>query len=316
VFIRTPKRLNTQTLNTLQSNTSAQRLTIWASLTQGFVDFGLLVKFKLTLMVLFSALMSYAIAAAGQASWAGMLLLAIGGFLVTGAANTLNQVLERDYDRLMPRTANRPVATGRMSVSTAVLWAGMMALFGVTILSLFNPLTGFLGMLSLISYAFIYTPLKRSSPLAVVVGAVPGALPLVIGCTAWDGALTSTALMLFGIQFLWQFPHFWAVAWVADADYKRAGFYLLPSRNGEKNETTGLLSFLFCIMMIANAGIGYTIGFTGIWATCALVAVNGYFAYRCWGLYRTCSHDAARKQMFASFLHLPLSLIIVLLDKI
>ncbi|MBK9337126.1 MAG: protoheme IX farnesyltransferase [Lewinellaceae bacterium] len=267
-------------------------------------------------MVLFSALISYSIAGFGQVTWVGMLLLAIGGFLVTGAANALNQVLERDYDRLMPRTANRPVATGRMSVSTAVLWAGMMALFGVTILSLFNPLTGFLGMLSLISYAFIYTPLKRSTPLAVVVGAIPGALPLVIGCTAWEGVLSSTALILFTIQFLWQFPHFWAVAWVADEDYKRAGFFMLPSRNGEKNEITGLLSFLFCVLMIVNAGIGYAIGFTGVLATLALIGINTYFAHRCWSLYRTCSLEAARRQMFASFLHLPLSLIIILLDKI
>lgn len=268
-------------------------------------------------MVLFSALISYAIAGSGKVGWMGMSLLAIGGFLVTGAANALNQVLERDYDRLMPRTANRPVATGRMSVSTAVLWAGLMALFGVTILSLFNPITGFLGMLSLISYAFIYTPLKRTSPLlAVLVGAIPGALPLAIGCTAWEGVLTSTALMLFGIQFLWQFPHFWAVAWLADDDYKRAGFVMLPSHNGEKNQTTGLLSFVFCILMLLNALVGYMIGFTGLAATGALLVVNGYFAYRCWGLYRTCSREAARKQMFASLLHLPLSLIIVLLDKI
>lgn len=294
----------------------AQQLTIWASLTHPIREFGILVKFKLSLMVLFSALISYAIAGEGQVSWLGMSLLAIGGFLVTGAANALNQVLERDYDRLMPRTADRPVAAGRMSVSTAVLWAGLMALFGVSILSLFNPLTGFLGMLSLISYAFIYTPLKRSTPLAVVVGAVPGALPLVIGCTALEGVWSSTAMLLFTIQFLWQFPHFWAVAWLADEDYKRAGFYMLPSRNGEKNPTTGLLSFAFCLLMILNAGIGYAVGFSSAVATIVLIGLNGYFAYRCWQLYKDCSREAARKQMFASFLHLPLSLIVLLIDKL
>lgn len=212
----------------------AQQLSIWANLTQAMADFGLLVKFKLSIMVLFSALMAYAIAGAGQANWVGFTLLAIGGFLVTGASNALNEVLERDYDRLMPRTANRPVATGRMSVSNAVLLAGLMALFGVSILSLFNPLTGFLGMLSPMSYAFIYTPLKRSSPLAVAVGAVPGALPLVIGCTAWDGVLTNTALMLFTIQFLWQFPHYWSIAWLADEDYKRAGIHASVAQWGEE----------------------------------------------------------------------------------
>ncbi|MBK8967512.1 MAG: heme o synthase [Saprospiraceae bacterium] len=299
----------------MERNT-AQEWTIWAGISQALTDFGLLVKFKLSLMVLFSALISYAIAAGGQMSWQGMTFLAIGGFLVTGAANALNQVLERDYDRLMPRTANRPVAAGRMSISTAVLFAGMMALFGVTILSFFNPLTGFLGMLSLISYAFIYTPLKRSSPLAVVVGAIPGALPLVIGCTAWDGAMTTTAMMLFTIQFLWQFPHFWAVAWLADEDYKRAGFQMLPSRTGAKNATTGLLSFLFCVLMIANAALGYWTGFSGGIATAVLVLINAYFGYRCWQLFRECSQGAARQQMFASFLHLPLSLIVLLLDNI
>jgi len=294
----------------------AQQLSIWANLTQAMADFGLLVKFKLSIMVLFSALMAYAIAGAGQANWVGFTLLAIGGFLVTGASNALNEVLERDYDRLMPRTANRPVATGRMSVSNAVLLAGLMALFGVSILSLFNPLTGFLGMLSLISYAFIYTPLKRSSPLAVAVGAVPGALPLVIGCTAWDGVLTNTALMLFTIQFLWQFPHYWSIAWLADEDYKRAGFFMLPSRNGEKNSTTGFLSFLFCIAMLVNALLGYWLGFSGFIATLALLALNAFFAWRSWQLYQTCTREAARRQMFASFLHLPLSLIVLLLDKI
>ncbi|MBK6995856.1 MAG: protoheme IX farnesyltransferase [Lewinellaceae bacterium] len=194
--------------------------------------------------------MSYAIVCEGAVNWGSMLLLAVGGFLVTGAANALNQVLERDYDRLMPRTANRPVVTGRMSVSTAVLLAGLMALFGISMLSWFNPLTGFLGTLSLISYAFIYTPMKRSTPLAVVVGAVPGALPLIIGCVAYEGFISPTAWMLFGLQFLWQFPHFWAVAWLADEDYKKAGFYLLPSGNGEKDKTTGLLSFAFCLLLI------------------------------------------------------------------
>lgn len=294
----------------------AQQISIWANFCQAITDFGLLVKFKLSVMVLFSALIAYAIAGAGQINWVGFILLAIGGFLVTGASNALNEVLEREYDRLMPRTANRPVATGRMSVSTAVLLAGLMALFGVSILSLFNPLTGFLGMLSLISYAFIYTPLKRSTPLAVVVGAVPGALPLIIGCTAWDGVLTPTAIMLFTIQFLWQFPHYWSIAWLADEDYKRAGFFMLPSGSGEKDSSVGLLSLLFCFAMMANALLGYRIGFSGLFATLALLALNGFFAWRCWQLYRGCSREAARRQMFASFIHLPLSLIVLLLDKI
>lgn len=293
-----------------------KQITIWEGLTQSVTDFGLLVKFKLTLLVLFSAVMSYAIVCGGNVEWTTMALLAFGGFMVTGAANALNQVLERDYDRLMTRTANRPVATGRMSVSKAVLWAGMMAMTGITVLSLFNPLTGFLGTLSLMSYAFVYTPLKRSTPLSVLVGAVPGALPLIIGCVVHEGAISQTALMLFTLQFLWQFPHFWAVAWLADDDYKKAGFYLLPSKNGEKDATTGLLSFVFCLLMMGNAVMGYALGLAGGPATLVLVALNAYWAWCCWKLHKECSREAARRQMFVSFLHLPVSLIVLLMDKI
>jgi protoheme IX farnesyltransferase len=289
---------------------------IWDGFVQSIVDFGLLVKFKLTLLVLFSAVMSYAIAGNGAVNGTLMVLLALGGFLVTGAANALNQVLERDFDVLMPRTANRPVATGRMSVSKAVLLAGLMALAGIIILSAFNPLTGFLGTLSLISYAFVYTPMKRSTPLAVVVGAVPGALPLIIGCVAYEGYVSSTAMLLFSLQFLWQFPHFWAVAWLADEDYKKAGFYLLPSRNGEKDQTTGLLSLVFCLLMVGNASVGYWMGEMGLTAMLVLNALNLYWAWHCWKLYRSCSREAARAQMFMSFLHLPVSLVVLLLDRV
>lgn len=292
-----------------------KQFSIFDGIKQATVDFGLLVKFKLTMLVLFSAVMSFAIVSQGAVSWIGMGFLALGGFLITGAANALNQVLERDFDRLMPRTANRPLVTGRMSVSTAVLLAGLMAMFGITILTAFNPLTGFLGTLSLISYAFVYTPMKRSSPLAVVVGAIPGALPLIIGCVAVEGYISPMAWMLFGLQFLWQFPHFWAVAWVADEDYKKAGFYLLPSKNGEKDATTGLLSALFCLLLIASALLSYGLGLVGLVATSILVVLNAYWAWHCWKLYQTCDLAAARKQMFISFVHLPISLIVLLVDS-
>lgn len=294
----------------------AKQFSIFSGLTQAITDFGLLVKFKLTLLVLFSAIMSYAIVSEGNVRLVEMLLLGVGGFLITGAANALNQVLERDFDRLMPRTANRPVATGRMSVSTAVLLAGVMALFGITMLTMLNITAGFLGTLSFISYAFVYTPMKRTSPLSVAVGAIPGALPLIIGCVAYEQVISPTAWMLFGLQFLWQFPHFWAVAWLADEDYKKAGFYLLPSKNGEKDQTTGFLSFLFCLLMIGNAALGYFLGYVGEVATIILVILNGWWAYKCWMLYKTCSREAARTQMFISFAHLPLSLIVLLLDKL
>ena len=280
-----------------------------------WTDFGRLVKFRLTSLVLFSAGMAYAIAADGQVPALGMLLLLAGGFLVTGASNTLNQVLERDYDRLMNRTADRPLAAGRMTVSTAVMLAGLMALIGISMLSVFNPWTGFIGMVSLISYAFIYTPMKRTTPFAVLVGAIPGALPLLIGAAAFEHTISSLALFLFSIQFLWQFPHFWAVAWMGDEDYKRAGFQLLPTANGKLGPEIGLLSFVFCMLMQVNVLMGWWFGFLGVLALLALSLLNAYFAWRCWQLYKTCARDAARRQMFASFLHLPLSLIVLLIDK-
>lgn len=279
-------------------------------------DFGLLVKFKLNLTVVFSAVISYAIVSGGNVTWFAMLLLAFGGFMVTGAANALNQVLEREYDNLMPRTANRPVAAGRMSVSKAVLLAGLMALLGITVLAMFNPLTGFLGTLSLISYAFVYTPLKRSTPLAVLIGAVPGALPLIIGCVAYEGFISPMAMMLFSLQFLWQFPHFWAVAWLADDDYRAAGFYLLPTGNKPKDRTTGLLSLVFCLLLVANAVIAFVLGFVGFWALLALTSLNVYWGVKCWVLFKSCTREAARAQMFFSFAHLPLSLIVLLVDKL
>lgn len=288
---------------------------IWGAMSQGITDFGLLVKFRLTLMVIFSAVIAYAIVSTGPVNWPALALLAIGGFLVTGAANALNQGLEREYDRLMTRTANRPVAAGRMSLSKAVLWAGLMAMVGISCLSWFNPLTGFLGTLSLISYAFVYTPMKRSTPLSVVVGAVPGALPIIIGCVAFEGTITPLAFFLFMIQFLWQFPHYWAIAWLADEDYKKAGFYMLPSRSGNKDASVGMISLIFCLLMFVNAAFGYAFGLASLPATIALLGLNAWFAWNCWQLYRACSDAAARRQMFTSFAHLPLSLLVVLIDK-
>jgi protoheme IX farnesyltransferase len=280
------------------------------------VDFGLLVKFRLSLLVLFSAVMSYFIVAGAQFNWISVLLLSLGGFLVTGAANTLNQVLERDFDKQMLRTANRPLATGRMTVSTAVLLAGVMALFGISFLSVFNPLTGFLGTLSLISYAFIYTPMKRYSALAVWVGAIPGALPNIIGTVAFEHQISLYGLMLFAIQFLWQFPHFWAVAWLADEDYKKAGFSLLPSTSGEKDSSVGLISSIFCVALVLLSGAAWYIGLTGGIAAVILMGLNAYWAYSCLQLYKYCDRATARRQMFISFFHLPVTLIVLLLDKL
>jgi heme o synthase len=279
-------------------------------------DYQMLVKFKLNLLVVFSAVMAYLIVAPGSVNLVAVLLLAVGGFLVTGASNAFNQVLEKQYDRLMTRTENRPLAANRMETSEAVMAAGFMSLVGIVLLALFNPWTAMLGMIALISYSFLYTPMKRVGPMAVFIGAIPGALPVLIGCTAMQGEITAFALVLFGIQFMWQFPHFWAIAWLAHEDYTKAGFYLLPSSTGERDSSTGWQCFIFALLLLVVSVMPYLMGMTGLLSAIVLLGVGGMYALYSWQLYTECSREAARKVMFCSFAYLPISLIVLYLDKI
>ncbi|MEM9918944.1 MAG: heme o synthase [Bacteroidota bacterium] len=279
-------------------------------------DYQLLTKFRLSSLVVFSSVMAYLIAAGGTAAWLPLILLACGGWLVTAAANTLNQVLERDFDRLMKRTEDRPLAAGRMTVSEAVMAAGFMSLIGITILALFNPWTAFLGTLSFIFYSFIYTPMKRLSPIAVFVGAIPGALPTMIGAVAYEGEITMLALVLFAIQFLWQFPHFWAIAWLSHEDYSKAGFYLLPAKGGVEDRNTGLQSFIYALLLVPVVLVPYWMGATG-WISAVLVLIFSLiYAFYGWNFYRDFTRASARKLMFSSFFYLPMVLIVLVLDKI
>ena len=280
-------------------------------------DYGVLMKFKLSLTVVFSAVMAFLIAAQGSFSWLDLGVLFLGGFFTTGAANALNQVLEKDYDKMMKRTENRPIATGRMTVSEGVLVAGLTSLLGVSLLASFNPLTAFLGMVSLILYSFIYTPMKRVSNFAVTIGAIPGALPIVIGCTAvQNGQLTSLAIALFGIQFIWQFMHFFAIAWLGDEDYKNAGFYLLPTSDGAKDARVGKQSIIYSLFLLPVSWLPYYLGATGIVSAIVLTILALAFVYYGWELYRKCSREAARAQMFFSLAYLPIALFALYFDKI
>jgi len=283
---------------------------------QKVADYNMLFKLKLNLLVVFSAAMAYLIALEGAVNWGVLLALCVGGFLVTGASNILNQVLERDTDKLMKRTANRPLATQRMGVSEAIMIAGFSSMIGITLLAMINPWTAVLGTLSLILYSFLYTPMKRISPIAVFIGAIPGALPTMIGCVAAQGELTALAIVLFGIQFMWQFPHFWAIAWVGHDDYTNAGFRLLPSKDGERDSNTGLQSFLFAIMLIAVALMPYLMGVTGIVSAIIVGITGSIYAGYSWKLYKMCTKEAALKVMFCSFVYLPVALIALALDKI
>lgn len=279
-------------------------------------DIGVLMKFKLSLTVVFSAVMAYMIAAEGRIVLGDVFVLFLGGLFTSGAACGLNQVLEKDFDTMMKRTENRPVATGRMTVSEGVLLSGLMSLLGVSLLAYFNPISAFLGMISLISYAFIYTPVKRISNIAVTIGAIPGALPIVIGCTAaQNGVLTPLALALFALQFIWQFPHFWAIAWLGDEDYKRAGFKLLPTKDGVKNNDTGRQSLIYALVLVPISWLPYYLGATGWVSAVYLTILALVMAYLAFNFYKKDDRKTALTQMFYSIAYLPLALIGLYLDK-
>jgi heme o synthase len=283
--------------------------------TSWLSDLAVLFKMRLSSLVLFSSLIAY-FAAGGAWSVATVLLLVVGGALVTWASGALNQVLERDTDILMTRTKDRPVAQGRITTSSAVLMAGLMSLAGMTMLALINPIAGLLGTLSFILYAFIYTPLKRVSQISVVVGAIPGALPTAIGAVAATGAVNEFVVFIFLMQFFWQFPHFWGIAWVADEDYKRAGFKMLPGLDGAKDSWTGWLSFFFCVALVALGFFAYQSDILGMSGLALFTLLNVYFAYTAVQHIKLGADTSARKMMFASFFHLPLALMIILADKI
>lgn len=285
-------------------------------LRQKVTDYNQLIKTRLTLLVVFSAAITYLTASGMQnINWFDLFMLSFGGFLVVAASNGLNQIIEKNYDRLMIRTANRPVATKRMQVQEAAFASMLMGITGVLLMGIFlNQLTSLLALVSLILYAFVYTPMKRVSPVSVFVGAFPGALPVLLGWTAFSGNITSEGIILFGVQFFWQFPHFWSIAWILDEDYKRAGFKMLPSYG--KDKKTAMQTLMFTLMLIPMGFLPAQEGFVGI--TSGLIAIAAgvclsWFAFR---LFVTCDNREAKRLMFASFLYLPLVQIAYLIDKL
>lgn len=279
-------------------------------------DLAMLFKFRLSTLVIFSSVVAYYAAGGNLANIVDLFLLVVGGALVTWASGSLNQVLEKETDGLMTRTMERPLVTGRITSSSAVLMAGLMAMVGIVMLSLINPIAGFLGSLSFILYAFIYTPLKSVTQISVIIGAIPGALPTAIGAVAASNEINSFVVFIFLMQFFWQFPHFWGIAWVADEDYKKAGFKMLPGLNGKKDQTTGILSLIFCIFLVVLGVFGYQEGILGIVGFAIFTVFNLLFAATALMLIKDGSNDAARRMMFASFFHLPFTLVLILLDQI
>jgi heme o synthase len=279
-------------------------------------DYLLLIKPSLSIMVVFSSVVSYLLAPKVVAYDLQMIvLLFAGGMLVTGSANAINQVVEKDTDAVMKRTAKRPIAAGRMSVTHGWIFAVLSGLAGVLILGyFFNWLSAGLAAFSLFLYAFIYTPLKKVNAIAVLIGAFPGALPCLIGWAAGDDQLSMGGWVLFAIQFLWQFPHFWAIAWVAHTDYNTAGFKLLPSDKGP-TKFTALQTIIYSLLLIPVGIIPYYIGMNGITGLIIVSLANIFLVVQCIRLYREMSVQAARRVMFSSYIHLPVVLLAMLFDK-
>lgn len=278
-------------------------------------DYYMLMKFRLSLMVVISAVFAYLVAAGFSADITTLALLFIGGFAITAASNGINQVLEKEYDGLMERTKNRPLPAERMKTSEAVLFSGLMMVLGAISLALINPLTAFIGMASFMLYAFLYTPLKRYSTISVAIGAVPGALPVLIGVVAHEGTLTTLGITLFLIQFLWQFPHFWAIAYLSFDDYKKAGYKLLPnSEDGNIDKNLGFYSALYSFLIIPTIIWAYFNGVVLSTIVLALV-ILATLIYTYLGLKLQFKPNRANalRLMFSSFFYLPIVLILYLI---
>lgn len=245
-----------------------------------------------------------------------MLWLAVGGFLVTASSNAINQIIEKDLDKLMTRTQNRPLPSGKMTELDASIAAGIMGVVGVVILfAAFNFTCGFLGAIALFLYTVIYTPLKRETPFAVFVGAFPGAIPPMLGALAGNPDLSRIEpWILFGIQFLWQFPHFWAIAWVLDEDYKKAGFKMLPT--GMRDKGSAFQTLVYTVTLIPMSLLPVAFKMSGYFSAAIISLAGVIFAFQALKLYRLCDTKSAQQLMFGSFVYLPVVQLAILFDKL
>jgi len=272
-----------------------------------------LYKLKLTSFVVVSAIMGYFIGGAAF-NLTEIVLLVIGGFFITCTSNALNQVIERDHDKLMKRTMTRPLPQNNLSVKEVVLVSSIIGVIGIAMLFLLNPLTGILGALAIFMYVALYTPLKRVSTVSVFVGAFPGAFPPMLGWVAATGSFSVEAGILFAMQFVWQFPHFWAIAWKINDQYSKAGFKMLPF--GKKDKRTATIILLSSLALFTASVLPEYIGFTGRIATIGLFLFSSLMVYPAIKLVQTLEDKFALRIMLMSYLYLILSLTIILIDKV
>jgi protoheme IX farnesyltransferase len=302
----------------MQENKTITNSTSFA-LASKVKDYFLLIKFTLSFMVVFSTVISYLLAPNIRFDLLQVLLLFAGGMLVTGSANAVNQLLEKDTDAMMQRTAKRPVASGRMSVNEAWVFAGITGTAGILIMYSFSAEAAWLSLASLILYGFIYTPLKKINSIAVLVGAIPGALPCLIGWVASFGEGNDNSWtggwIMFAIQFLWQFPHFWAIAWIAHKDYSKAGFKLLPSDKGP-TRFTAVQSVMYSALMIPIGILPYMYHISGITSMWIVLGCNLFMLYASVMLLIKMDAGAARKVMFSSYFYLMIVFLSLYADKV
>ncbi|MDG1346402.1 MAG: heme o synthase [Crocinitomicaceae bacterium] len=270
-------------------------------------------KFRLSFLVVVSALSGYLFN--GGSDYYEIFLMMIGGMLVTAASNGSNQIWEKDIDGLMKRTAKRPLPLKEMSLTEAYIVVAISLLVGLIMLAMINWPSFYLGLAAYISYVFIYTPLKRITPWAVFVGAFPGAIPPMLGAIAATGEFGFIPGILFFVQFTWQFPHFWAIAWVVDADYRAGGFRLLPSKKGKSKESAFQIA-LYSLALIPFSLLPWWLEMTGTWTLIIGSVLGAWFFLLSYKLFLSLDDKDARKLMFASFVYLPIIQFVYVFDKI
>ncbi|WP_109302725.1 heme o synthase [Aquimarina sp. AU474] len=279
-------------------------------------DFKEITKMRLALSVVFSSVAGYLLGVE-TVSWSTLLLLAVGGYFMVGASNAFNQVIERDLDKLMSRTKNRPVPSGRMSVNTALAIATVFTISGIIVLYIINPQTAMFGAISIFIYVSLYTPLKTKTPLSVFVGAIPGAIPFMLGWVAATNDFGIEPGTLFMVQFFWQFPHFWAIGWFLYEDYKKGGFFMLPT--GKRDQGTAVQVIIYTLWTVVTSVVP-VFGVTGkLYLTPVsgvIILILGLILLRsAIRLYKIRDAKAAKQLMLMSVLYITLLQIIYVADK-
>ncbi|HXJ98224.1 MAG TPA: heme o synthase [Gelidibacter sp.] len=279
-------------------------------------DFKEITKMRLSVSVVFSAVAGYLLGAE-TIEWSIVVLLAFGGYFMVGASNMYNQIIERDLDALMDRTKNRPIPAGRISVNSAFAMAVVFTILGIATLYFINPRTAIYGAISIFLYTSIYTPLKTKTPLSVFAGAIPGAIPFMLGWVAARNAFGIEPGTLFAIQFFWQFPHFWAIGWFLFDDYKKGGFFMLPTGNRDKGTATQVIIYSVWTVIVSVVPV---LGITGdlklsVVAAIIVFALGAVMVYYALQLFKKRTEKAAKQLMYASVIYITLLQIVYVADK-